>query len=171
MKKINRYLVSIIVLIVITLPKITYATSPEGIDFSYKENFKVALFGIPGTYDGNTIYKDPSAANTSSSSGQTIDNMIDSANDFTTEEDDSTLTVQNNELQDLSSLIFNVLLNLATALSVLVGLYIGIQFMIGSVEQKAKVKELLVPYVVGCIVVYGALGIWKLVVTILQNSL
>lgn len=97
--------------------------------------------------------------------------MIDSANDFTTEDDDGTLTLENTELQNLSSLIFNILSNIATVVSVLVGLYIGIEFMMGSVEQKAKVKELILPYVIGCVVVYGALGIWKLVVIILQNAI
>lgn len=41
--------------------------------------------------------------------------------------------------------------------------------MTGSVEQKAKVKDSLVPYVAGCIVIFGAFGIWKMVLTILEN--
>ena len=41
--------------------------------------------------------------------------------------------------------------------------------MAGSVEQKAKVKDSLVPYIVGCTVIFGAFGIWKLVVTILRG--
>ena len=41
--------------------------------------------------------------------------------------------------------------------------------MAGSVEQKAKVKDSLVPYIVGCIVIFGAFGIWKLVIQILNN--
>ena len=39
-----------------------------------------------------------------------------------------------------------------------------------SVEEKANIKEVLVPYVVGCIVIFGAFAIWKLIVTILGNS-
>ena len=41
--------------------------------------------------------------------------------------------------------------------------------MAGSVEQKAKVKDALVPYIVGCIVIFGAFGIWKLVLTLLES--
>ncbi len=41
--------------------------------------------------------------------------------------------------------------------------------MAGSVEQKAKVKDSLVPYIVGCIVIFGAFGIWKLVLTLLES--
>lgn len=41
--------------------------------------------------------------------------------------------------------------------------------MVGSVEQKAKVKDSLLPYIIGCIVIFGAFGIWKIVLTILEN--
>ena len=50
-----------------------------------------------------------------------------------------------------------------------IGIILGIQFMTGSVEQKAKVKDALVPYIAGCIIIFGAFGIWKLVVTILRG--
>ena len=46
---------------------------------------------------------------------------------------------------------------------------IGIKLMISSASEKAEAKKLLVPYVVGCVVVFGGFGIWKLVVTILQG--
>lgn len=149
-KKTSLYLISIIILIIITLPQKTYA--------------------LP-IYDGNTVYKDPSGIQNKTSSGESLDNMITSAEDFSKEDDENTLTLENEELQNLSSLLFNILTNIAVVVSVLVGLYIGIKFMTGSIEQKANIKELLVPYVVGCVVVYGALGIWKLVVTLLQNTI
>ena len=41
--------------------------------------------------------------------------------------------------------------------------------MISSVEEQAKIKELLVPYVAGCIVIFGAFGIWKLAVNIFKG--
>ena len=53
-------------------------------------------------------------------------------------------------------------------MAVIIGMVIGIQFMTASVEEKAKIKESLVPYVVGCVVVFGAFGIWKLAVTVLS---
>ncbi len=31
----------------------------------------------------------------------------------------------------------------------------------GSVEAKAQIKEKLIPYVVGCAIMFGAFGIWK----------
>lgn len=52
----------------------------------------------------------------------------------------------------------------------IVGIIIGIQFMVASAEDKAKVKEALVPYVIGCIVIFGAFTIWSTVVNIMQKT-
>lgn len=38
------------------------------------------------------------------------------------------------------------------------------QFITGSIEGKAKIKEALVPYIIGCIVVFGAFFIWRTLV-------
>ena len=50
-----------------------------------------------------------------------------------------------------------------------VGTIIGIQFMMASAEEKAKVKEALIPYVVGCAVIFGAFTIWSIAVNIGQD--
>ena len=41
--------------------------------------------------------------------------------------------------------------------------------MVGSVEEQAKIKETLIPYVIGCVIIFGAFGIWKLLVTLLSS--
>ena len=69
----------------------------------------------------------------------------------------------------MSNNVYNILLFIGLAIAIIIGLVLGIQFMVGSVEQKAKVKDSLLPYIIGCIVIFGAFGIWKLVLTILEN--
>ncbi len=71
--------------------------------------------------------------------------------------------------QSMSSIIYNVLFILGIVIAVVWGLIIAIKFITGSVEEKAEVKKTLVPYIVGCIVLFGAFTIWKIVVTILQS--
>ena len=51
----------------------------------------------------------------------------------------------------------------------IIGMILAMQFMTGSIEAKSKVKESLIPYIAGCVVIFGAFGIWKLVVIILRN--
>lgn len=71
--------------------------------------------------------------------------------------------ISNNALKDTSSTIYNILLGIGIAVAVIVGAFLGIQFIFGSVEGKAKIAEALVPYIIGCAVVFGAFGIWKFV--------
>lgn len=112
------------------------------------------------------------------------DNIFTSADDFfdigknaaskgeiTTGEsgDGTTITIgtpSDSELYTIISNIYNILLPLGIAVTVIIGGVLGIKFMMASAEDKAKVKESLVPYVIGCIAIYGAFGIWKICMTI-----
>ena len=83
----------------------------------------------------------------------------------------NTGTAQYNQesMQNFSKTIYNILFTVGVFVAVIMGGIIGIKLMVSSASEKADVKKLLVPYVVGCVVVFGGFGIWKLVVTILQG--
>lgn len=72
--------------------------------------------------------------------------------------------IDQTKLNDASSDIYNTLTSIGMVISVIVGLVLGIKFMLSNTEEKAKVKEALVPYIVGCVVIFGAFGIWKLII-------
>ena len=65
--------------------------------------------------------------------------------------------------------IYSILFPLGVVATVMVGGFLGIKFMLASAEDKAKVKESMVPYVIGCIVIYGAFGIWKICIQIFSS--
>lgn len=69
-------------------------------------------------------------------------------------------------LQDLSSYLYWILLSAGVVIAVIVATVLGIQAMIGGAEGQAKVKEMLIPFVVGCIVVFGGFGLWKIAVNV-----
>ncbi len=73
------------------------------------------------------------------------------------------------KLKEASSTIFNVFFAIGTALTVIIGGILGIRFMMASAEDKAQIKEIIIPYIVGCIAIFGAFAIWKLVIGVLQN--
>lgn len=77
--------------------------------------------------------------------------------------------ISDKEIKEANSDIFNALLSVGIVLAVLVGGVLGIKFMIASAEDKAKIKEAMIPYVLGCVIIFGAFGIWKLAITILNN--
>lgn len=73
------------------------------------------------------------------------------------------------EVRQNISNIGNILTALGVVFAVIIGGILGIQIMWGSIEAQAKAKEMLIPYVIGCIVIFGAFGIWKLAVTIFSQ--
>ena len=75
-------------------------------------------------------------------------------------------TINKDALNTTSKYIYNVLFTIAVVIAFAVGIIIGIQFIMGSVDEKAKIKETLVPYVIGVCIIFGAFTIWKIVVTI-----
>ena len=79
-------------------------------------------------------------------------------------------TINTEALEETSDTIYNTLLAIAIMVAIIVGMVLGIQFMAASADEKAKVKEALMPYVVGCIVVFGAFTIWKIAVKVGNNA-
>ncbi len=66
--------------------------------------------------------------------------------------------------------IAGVLTGIGVGLIVIVGVILGIQFMLASTEGQAKIKQAMIPYAIGSIVIFGAFGIWKVVIDILNAS-
>lgn len=80
--------------------------------------------------------------------------------------EENTINIDEGRTQNASSVIYNVFFSIGVVVAVIMSSVLGIKFMIGSVEEKAQIKESLVPFIIGCVVVFGAFGIWKIVVTI-----
>ena len=98
----------------------------------------------------------------------TLSNIVSGADSFI-QNGQGDSKIDNEDIHNLSDSIYNILLIIGTIVAMIVGVVLGIQFITGSVEAKSKVKESLIPYVVGCVVIFGAFGIWKLAITILQG--
>jgi len=111
--------------------------------------------------------KDPNTAPENASSS--IDDMINDAKSFISQGIIKYANDGDKSLKNVSNTVYNILLVAGTSIAVIMGAILGIKLMASGVEQKAEVKKLLIPYVVGCIVIFGGFGIWKLAVTILQG--
>ena len=113
------------------------------------------------------IFKNPNVGDITGSSGESIDNVMTDGEEFLNSAKEDIVNQEN--LQSFSNMLYNILLTIAVAVAVIVGGIIGLKLMTSSAEDKAEVKQFLLPYVIGCIVVFGGFGIWKLAVTILQT--
>lgn len=125
----------------------------------------VPVYAAPSPADSGSSSAD--GTSTEASGEGSLDKVMKGADDFL--KIGSHSPVDNDELKETSNILFNVLLGIAMIAAVIVGMVIGIKFMVASVDEKAKIKEQLVPYAVGCGVVFGAFGIWKLAITILAT--
>ena len=97
-----------------------------------------------------------------------LDGIMSGADDFIEKGKNSNTTIDDKQLHDTSSLIYNILLGVSMTIAVIVGIILGIKFMMASSEEKAQLKEALIPYVVSCVIMFGTFTIWKIVITIIQ---
>lgn len=93
-------------------------------------------------------------------------NIIDGGSSFIQSGGQSQYELDTDQLKNASNTIYNTLLLAGMAIAVIASSILGIKFMIGSVEEKAQIKEALVPFAIGCIVIFGAFGIWKIAIII-----
>ena len=66
--------------------------------------------------------------------------------------------------QELAGLLWGIGVFVAVA----VGIFLGIRFMVATPNGKAEISTLLTPYIIGVVVVVGALTIWRVAVNILD---
>lgn len=111
------------------------------------------------------FYRDPEVSTSTSDGG--IDDVLNDGESFINSGNEEKINIT--ELQSFSKNIYNILFTIGIVVAVITGIVIGIKYMLGSVEEKADIKGLLIPYIVGCIIIFGAFAIWKLVVDILQG--
>ena len=95
----------------------------------------------------------------------TFDTAISGAKSFVSS---SGTEVNGTSIKNLSMDLFNVFFTIGVIIAVIITSIIGIKFLLSSPEGKAEIKETLMPYAIGCVVIFGAYGIWKIALTILQ---
>lgn len=76
---------------------------------------------------------------------------------------------QEKSLKDTSNSIYNTLLMISFVVVAIVGIILGIKFMMAGVEEKADVKKSLIIFLIGTGVAYGAFAIWKVLITFLNK--
>lgn len=96
-----------------------------------------------------------------------LDGIVSGADGFLGEGAAADSPLNGGALKQGSNILYNVLLVIGIGIALIWGLILGIQFVTGSVEAKADIKKNLIAYVFGCVIIFGAFGIWKLVVSML----
>ena len=85
-----------------------------------------------------------------------VSDMFDSANKFLAAGESPSSVIDETKLQSTSNTIYKWLMVIAICVAVIIGAILGVLFITGSIEGKAKIQEALAPYIIGCFVVFGA---------------
>jgi H+/Cl- antiporter ClcA len=100
------------------------------------------------------------------SNAATLDSVISSGDSFLNinngENATPVITPDESKLQAISNTVSNILLTIALGVTLISAVIMGINFTIQSVEDKAKIKESMVPWIIGIIISFGAYGIWQI---------
>lgn len=130
----------------------------------------ILLFGIINTSYARQSEKIDDK-DTKITSGHTAGEVISEAKGFIEKgEADADNKISEESMKNLSNTIYNILLVVGIIIAIIVGLILGIKFIMGSLEEKAEVKNMIIPYIIGCVVLFGAFTIWQIVVELLQST-
>ena len=77
--------------------------------------------------------------------------------------------MDSSQIQNVSNNLYNFLLAIGTGIAAIVGAFLGIKYITAGIEEKVKVKETLIPYLISCVVLFGAFGIWKIAIEIAKG--
>lgn len=86
------------------------------------------------------------------------------------EENQNTTLNELNQSADGFRDLAGILTGIGIFVIAIIGVILGIRLMYTSAEGKAKAKEALIIYLVGSVIIIGALGIWKLLLSILDGD-
>ena len=64
--------------------------------------------------------------------------------------------------------IAGLLWGIGIFIAVAVGMILGIRFMLSTPKGKAEISSLLTPYIIGVVIIVGALTIWRIVINLLD---
>ena len=70
--------------------------------------------------------------------------------------------------QDLKPLA-QILMGIAVLVLLSVGAILGVQYMISGADERAKIKEKLIWYIVSAVLIFGAVAIFNIVINILNK--
>ena len=97
-----------------------------------------------------------------------LQDIMNRAEGFVNNGENGGNVINNDALKEGSNTLYNVLLVIGIAVAFIWGIVLGIQFITGSLGEKADVKKYLIVYLIGCIIIFGAFGIWRFLLQLLQ---
>ena len=97
---------------------------------------------------------------------ESLDDIINGGDDFIISADSE--NIDEDKMKATSDTVYTVLFSLGIIAAVIIATILGVQYILAGADSKAKIKESMIPFVIGCIVLFSAFAIWKAVVLALK---
>jgi len=73
------------------------------------------------------------------------------------------------KIGEIGNGLAKVIRNVGIVAAVIILMYIGIKYMLGSAEEKAEYKKVFMPYLIGAVLLFSAAGIAQAIITFSGN--
>lgn len=80
--------------------------------------------------------------------------------------DNDTTVSGGSEIKKIGSYAYTAVTNVGIVAAVVVVAILGVKYMLGSADERAEYKKSMMPYLIGALLVFGASGIAKAVVSL-----
>lgn len=74
-------------------------------------------------------------------------------------------------LYNVINYLYNIVMLIAIILAIIIGTILGIRIVIGSVDERADSKHLIIPYLVSVATGACAFTIWKFILQLIHNNI
>jgi hypothetical protein len=118
--------------------------------------FNMPLYSNAGQGGG------PAPAGGTVTDPSSLEEIITGADNFLSIGESEGPPINQTALTSLSKMISGVLLTIAVGVTLISSVVMGINFLVQSVEEKAKIKESMIPWIIGIVISFGAFGIWEI---------
>lgn len=73
------------------------------------------------------------------------------------------------KIGEIGNGLAKIIRNVGIVAAVIILMYIGIKYMLGSAEEKAEYKKVFMPYLIGAVLLFSAAGIAQAIITFSGN--
>ena len=108
------------------------------------------------------------SSRSSSSQIESYSSINEKAKNFINRGSESETISQQKVEQDLMPLA-RILMGIAVLVLLSVGAILGVKYMISGADERAKIKEKLIWYIVSAVLIFGAVAIFNIVINILNK--
>ncbi len=98
-----------------------------------------------------------------------IGDIISQGKSFLADTTTEGIGIDGKEVENAAESIYNILLGVGIIVTMAISVFLGAKFIMASAEEKADIKQSMLPFIIGTFVMFGAFGIWRILLNMLSG--